>query len=164
LIHRFLLLECQGSKHSDYQQYFLIRKMECRSHHLSSRHAVRPFTENQSMVQIAPDFKAELKDRDTTAHNSPRLARARHLMDDAMGKIVATWAILVASPGFPVNKSYQSAGRRGRVSCRTGWRAGAVGFDHGSEVRYWPFNLAFPFDANRLVIAAWVPAAISNSL
>jgi hypothetical protein len=89
LVHLLLLLECQGSKHSDYQQYFLIRKMECRSHHLSSRHAVRPITENLPMVQIAPDFKAELGDRDLKPRNSPRLAHARHLMDDAMGRIVA---------------------------------------------------------------------------
>jgi hypothetical protein len=46
LVHRLLLLECQVSKHSDYQQYFLIRKMACGSRQLPSRHAVRPVTES----------------------------------------------------------------------------------------------------------------------
>lgn len=103
-----------GLGHSVSQQYFLIRKMTCRSYLLKSRHAVRPITENPLAGLNYARFQSGSEKRGCKA---PQLTPpcARMVLD---GRIHSENSCSQALSGLLVDKWEKCTRREGEVPPR----------------------------------------------
>jgi hypothetical protein len=156
-------------EHSDCQQYFLTRKMACRSCHLPSRHAVRRISESPLDGLLCVWFQGgserpEYKTPQLTLPCARMVFHGRNHPENSCNRTLAeppgnSWN--APSGRFPLplpapRSASPTRVRAGRDQSPTDLPGELLNLASIMALRvcFWPFNLVFFLDANQLVIAA----------